>query len=36
MALGDLFVAVALLPIAAGIGMFLFRKPLTALMGDVT
>ena len=36
MALGDLFVAVAMLPIAAGIGMFLFRKPLTALMGDVT
>ena len=36
MSLGDLFVAVALLPIAAGIGMFLFRKPLTVLMGDVT
>jgi len=34
MPLTELFGAVALMPIAAGIVMFLFRRPLTALMGD--
>ena len=34
MPLAELFGMVALLPIAAGILMFLFRRPLTALIGD--
>jgi len=34
MPLARLFFSVALLPIAAGIVLFFFRKPLTAMMGD--
>jgi POT family proton-dependent oligopeptide transporter len=36
MPLANLLGAVAVLPILAGLGMFLFRKPLTRLMGGVT
>src|SRR5262249_60883772 len=35
MPLPTLLTAVAVLPIVAGVAMFLFRKPLTALMGGV-
>jgi hypothetical protein len=34
MPLTQLFAMVALLPIVAGILMFFFRRPLTALIGD--